>query len=49
MLLGNLGIHIRRAAQSGEQYALPRLADLLAHPEFEAVQRFVAEAGVEPQ
>ena len=47
--LRNLGIDIRRAAQSGGEYALPRVADLLARPEFEALARFVAQRGVDIQ
>jgi tetratricopeptide (TPR) repeat protein len=44
--LGNLKIYIRRAAQSGGRYELPRLADLLARPEFAALGQFVALSGV---
>ncbi len=45
--LGNLRIDIRRAAGSGGRYELPRLADLLARPEFEALARFLVGLGVE--
>ena len=48
-LFNNLSIRIRRAAQSGGEYALPRVADLLARPEFEALARFVAQRGVDIQ
>ncbi|ETX04231.1 MAG: hypothetical protein ETSY2_29940 [Candidatus Entotheonella gemina] len=43
----NLGIHIRHAAQTGEHYSLPSLAELLALPAFEALNRFVAQANVD--
>ena len=43
------GSRIRRAAQSGERYDLPRLADLLARPGFEALGRFLAQRGVDVQ
>jgi tetratricopeptide (TPR) repeat protein len=45
--LHNLSIRVRRAAQSGGRYDLPRLADLLARPEFEALGRFLAQRGVD--
>jgi hypothetical protein len=37
----NLAIRIRRAARAGQRYELPRLADLLADPEFDALQQFL--------
>ena len=45
----NLRIRISRAAQTGGRYELPRVADLLARPEFEALARFVTQRSVEPQ
>ena len=47
--LRNLNYRMRRATQSGGEYALPRVADLLARPEFEALARFVAQRGVDIQ
>jgi len=44
--LSNLAIDIRRAAASGKRYELPRLAELLARPEFEPLQRTLAEWNV---
>jgi len=44
--LRNLAIFMRRAAASGGRYELPRLAELLARPEFEPLQRTLAEWNV---
>jgi len=44
--LRNLAILMRRAAASGERYELPRLAELLARPEFEPLQRTLTEWNV---
>ncbi len=44
----NLAIGIRRAAQAGQCYELPRLADLLADPEFDALQHFLTANRVDP-
>ncbi|HEY2294282.1 MAG TPA: CHAT domain-containing protein [Thermoanaerobaculia bacterium] len=44
--LRNLAIIMRRAAASGERYELPRLAELLARPEFEPLQRTLTEWNV---
>ncbi|HEX9944388.1 MAG TPA: CHAT domain-containing protein [Thermoanaerobaculia bacterium] len=41
--LRNLAISMRRAAASGGRYELPRLAELLARPEFEPLQRTLTE------
>ena len=41
--LRNLAIAMRRAAAAGGRYELPRLAELLARPEFEPLQRTLAE------
>jgi|GEM_PF-3962175 len=41
--LGNLAILMRRAAASEKRYELPRLAELLARPEFEPLQRTLTE------
>jgi tetratricopeptide (TPR) repeat protein len=46
--LHNLAVVTRRAAVSGRQYELPRLADLLARPEFEPLQRTLTEWDVAP-
>jgi hypothetical protein len=43
----NLKNRIRRAAQAGGRYELPRLGELLARAEFEALGRFLAQAGVD--
>ncbi len=40
-MLGNLGIDIRRAADAGGRYELPRLADVLGRPEFSALKDVV--------
>jgi tetratricopeptide (TPR) repeat protein len=45
--LHNLSIRMRRAAESGGRYELPRLAGLLARAEFEALGRFLAGWGVD--
>jgi len=45
--LNNLKIMKRRAAQSGTRYELPRVYELLARPEFEALGRFVEQFGVD--
>ena len=45
---GNLSIHIRRAAVAGGRYEPPRLADLLARPEFDPRRQFLTERGVDP-
>jgi hypothetical protein len=45
--LNNLRISSRRAADSGGRYELPRLADLLARPEFAALGQFLAGSGVD--
>ncbi len=37
---------MRQAAAAGRRYELPRLADLLERPEFEPLQRTLAERGV---
>ena len=44
----NLAISMRQAAASGESYELPRLAELLARPEFEPLQRTLTERNVGP-
>jgi hypothetical protein len=41
--LRNLAIDMRRAAASGGRYELPRLAELLARPEFEPLRRTLTE------
>ena len=38
---------MRRAAAGGERYELPRLADLLARPEFEVLRETLADRGVD--
>lgn len=45
--LHNLAIHVRRAGAGGERYELPRLTDLLARPEFEALRETLADRGVD--
>jgi tetratricopeptide (TPR) repeat protein len=45
--LRNLRVRIRRAAQAGGRYDLPRLAGLLARPEFAALGQFLAQRGVD--
>jgi tetratricopeptide (TPR) repeat protein len=45
--LRNLGIRIRRAAQTGGRYDLPRLAEMLALPAFDALKQFLAQRGVD--
>jgi hypothetical protein len=46
--LSNLTIHIRNASRSGEApYEPPRLSDLLALPEFDALNRFLAQSNVD--
>jgi len=45
--LNNLKIRMNRAAQSGTRYDLPRVSELLARPEFEALGRFVEQFGVD--
>ncbi|VFM97456.1 MAG: hypothetical protein BECKG1743D_GA0114223_107442 [Candidatus Kentron sp. G] len=44
--LGNLRIYRAWAAENGEEYVLPRLAELLALPAFEPLARFMAGRGV---
>jgi len=44
--LGGLAILIRQAAAAGGHYELPRLAELLARPEFEPLQRTLTEWNV---
>jgi len=44
--LRNLGIVMRKAAASGKRYELPRLAGLVARPEFEPLRRTLAERNV---
>ena len=44
--LHNLANHMRRAVATGDRYELPRLAELLARPEFEPLQRTLAEWNV---
>jgi hypothetical protein len=44
----NLAIDMRRAAEAGQRYELPRLADLLADPEFDALQHFLTANRVDP-
>ena len=44
--LRNLGIVMRNAAASGKRYELPRLAGLVARPEFEPLRRTLAERNV---
>jgi hypothetical protein len=39
--LRNLAVRCRRARREGARYALPRVADLAARPEFEALRRFL--------
>jgi len=45
--LNNLRIRMNRASQSGTRYDLPRVSELLARPEFEALGRFVEQFGVD--
>jgi len=45
--LNNLRNRIRHASQSGTRYELPRVSELLARPEFEALGRFVEQFGVD--
>ena len=45
--LHNLAIYMRRAAQAGQRYELPPLAELLALPEFDALRQFLEQRGVE--
>ena len=45
--LDNLASRMRRAAAGGERYELPRLADLLARPELEALRQVLADRGVD--
>jgi hypothetical protein len=45
-VLHNLAIDLRHAAASGGQYELPRLAELLARPGFEPLQRTLTERNV---
>jgi len=44
--LRNLAILMRRAAQTGQRYELPSLAELLALPEFDALRQFLEQRGV---
>ncbi|HEX3555412.1 MAG TPA: tetratricopeptide repeat protein [Thermoanaerobaculia bacterium] len=44
--LRNLAILMRNATASGKRYELPRLAELVARPEFEALRRTLAERNV---
>ena len=44
--LHNLAISMRDAAASGGRYELPRLAELLARPDFEPLQRTLTERNV---
>jgi hypothetical protein len=44
----NFAIRTRRAAAAGGRYELPRLADFLALPELDPLQRFLAEREVDP-
>ena len=41
--LRNLAVRCRRARREGARYALPRVADLAARPEFEALRRFLQD------
>ena len=45
--LRNLAIFMRRAAQTGQRYELPPLAELLALPEFDVLRQFLAQRGVD--
>ena len=45
--LRNLTLDMRRAARAGETYHLPRLADLLAVPEFHALGQFLADRAID--
>ena len=45
--LRNLGFRMRRAAAAGQRYDLPRLAALLALPEFSALGQFLAQYSVD--
>ncbi|MHC4177195.1 MAG: hypothetical protein ACYSWU_06795 [Planctomycetota bacterium] len=45
----NLAIRIRHLAVSGGRYELPRLAELLASPEFDAPKQFLAQRQIDPQ
>jgi tetratricopeptide (TPR) repeat protein len=45
--LHNLGINMRRAAP--DPYELPRLADLLSRPEFDALKRVLEASGVDAE
>jgi tetratricopeptide (TPR) repeat protein len=47
-VMRNLAILMRRAAAEGGRYELPRLAELLARPEFEPLQRTLTEWNVAP-
>ena len=44
--LHNLAIYMRRAAQAGQRYDLPPLAELLALPEFDTLRQFLEQRGV---
>jgi len=44
--LRSLANCMRRAAQSGQRYELPPLAELLALPEFDALRQFLEQRGV---
>lgn len=45
--LNNLRYLIRRAAQSGTRYDLPRISSLVSRPEFDALGRFLEKRGVD--
>ncbi len=44
--LHNLAIRMRRAAQTGQRYEFPLLAELLALLEFDALRQFLEQRGV---
>jgi len=46
--LHNLGNWMRRAEAAGQRYDLPRLAALLAQPEFNPLAQFLAQHSVDP-
>jgi tetratricopeptide (TPR) repeat protein len=47
VILRNLAIEIRRAAARGDRLELPRLADLLEQPEFDALRQTLAARAVD--
>jgi tetratricopeptide (TPR) repeat protein len=47
-VLNNIRIRMRKAAAAGDRYELLPLTALLERPEFDALRRFLVEAGVSP-